>query len=1015
MNNYQFHEALMLRTPSFSYIDFNLSEIDKVVHDPFFKGALYLANPTLHRLLTVKSFQWDLFTAKEKLSIAKYYNRMAFRPTPFGVFSAFGKVNWGNEKQIRLANFNNNRLHLLFDQDVNQKLLNGLLTPDSSQCVLPNPTLYRVASDFRFIKTSQEAGSSSLTFSLESLEINQLLLQLVEICKNGTKSIDDLVPLVSEVSMCNLDVALDYVLFLVSSQWLIFKLRLNIIGEDYPLRLFNSEHFKGLKDLKELQIIYQKILKISIADDNELLTLTKQINGLLSKLKQPVASNIFYAGLEHIATNGCIKDDWQEPLKATISAVNRLTVLQLNPALINFIQHFKKKFDRQKVPLMHAIDPYIGIGYAELENDAGSPLLDQLRFGKKSKSSSNLQWSPVHQLLISRWVAATTEGQGIVINEHDLNRLDVNPEIALSNISVMFRLVDEANFLLEAIVGGPATALIGRFTVWSKDIYCISKQIANLEQETNSEVLFAEIAQLSDTHADNINRRMHLYDYEIPINSVSLLPKENQIALSDLLVYIIDDKIMLESVSKKKIIIPRLSSAYNYARNELAVFRFLCDLQYQGMNIPAVPDLEKFFPGLSFYPRLSYNNAVLSLAKWYLETEQILELSVKDKLIALQRLEIIKSKLHWPDLIAIVKHDQQIVINLKNEVEVEFFLQVIRGASQLLIQEVLLPPSGYQPVIDENNRSLINQFVAFLYNEREIYHEKIAPDQSRSGIKQTDYILGSKWLYLKLYCNPAISNFLLIQKILPIIEKLKIQFNIGWFFIRYRDDGYHIRLRIKASEQNIGHIIKTLKRKLVKDVRIQLVRQYQADTYQPEWERYGADLMNSVESLFGASSDLVLVYLKRSIRMDFKWPYYSLAFISTAEMISVFIPELNHQINFIEQMAESFYQEFSEDKLLKIDLNDKYRELKGELKSLLDDENYYQKLKISRQHQFFLTELTRLANMDFGNQPDRKNILLADLIHMHLNRLFVDEQRKQELVVYYCLLKLKTTIKVSGK
>jgi thiopeptide-type bacteriocin biosynthesis protein len=245
----------------------------------------------------------------------------------------------------------------------------------------------------------------------------------------------------------------------------------------------------------------------------------------------------------------------------------------------------------------------------------------------------------------------------------------------------------------------------------------------------------------------------------------------------------------------------------------------------------------------------------------------------------------------------------------------------------------------------------------------------------------------------------------------PVILKLKQMFGIAWFFIRYRDEGYHIRLRIKSQEKCIGLIIKLMKRQLMKDVRLQLVREYLADTYKPEWERYGPDVMHQVENVFGASSDLIVHYIKEAVSVNFKMPYYSVAFVSVKQMIETFIPDLTAQIIFLDQMVTSFYWEFSDDKLLKLDLNEKYRELKIELKSILSDSDYYRDLQIAEIHHTFVAQLNALVRNKALKHDQRKHQLLADLIHMHLNRLFVDDQRKQELVVYYCLWKLKLTEK----
>ena len=53
----------------------------------------------------------------------------------------------------------------------------------------------------------------------------------------------------------------------------------------------------------------------------------------------------------------------------------------------------------------------------------------------------------------------------------------------------------------------------------------------------------------------------------------------------------------------------------------------------------------------------------------------------------------------------------------------------------------------------------------------------------------------------------------------------------------------------------------------------------------------------------------------------------------------------------------------------------------------------------------FDRRISGLLKVAMGFSRERREQLLADIIHMHLNRLFADRQREQELVVYYCLHK----------
>ena len=89
----------------------------------------------------------------------------------------------------------------------------------------------------------------------------------------------------------------------------------------------------------------------------------------------------------------------------------------------------------------------------------------------------------------------------------------------------------------------------------------------------------------------------------------------------------------------------------------------------------------------------------------------------------------------------------------------------------------------------------------------------------------------------------------------------------------------------------------------------------------------------------------------------------------------------------------------------------KYRELKNEIKGLLNGQGYYEILKLSEWSRLFEEKTVHVLKATSGFTSKRKTQLLADLIHMHLNRLFIDRQRNQELIIYYCLYKHQISVK----
>jgi thiopeptide-type bacteriocin biosynthesis protein len=475
---------------------------------------------------------------------------------------------------------------------------------------------------------------------------------------------------------------------------------------------------------------------------------------------------------------------------------------------------------------------------------------------------------------------------------------------------------------------------------------------------------------------------------------------------------VIGDELVMESRSLKKVIIPRLASAFNYGRNNLALFRLLCDLQYQGVQGSYTLDLEQYFPGMAHYPRVVYKQTILCAAVWHLSAQELRELKEAGPTEAVIRFKVLRDKLKIPAVIALSRFDQQLVFNLDREDEVVFLLDCLKLADKAVLQEFFLPAGR---AVVKAEKPLVNQFVAFLYREETVYPGTRAPEPVARRQVGKEYILGSRWLYLKLYCLPAIANDLLVKKLLPLLTQFKQPDLLSWFFIRYHDAGYHIRLRLEIREPVAGDILAALKKRLAETVRYHLIREYQADTYRREMERYGPDMIEPVEAFFYGSSELVIRYIKVAGRRSFPYSYHSLAFVSVSYLLDRFMAVADDRVAFLEQMVHTFYAEFATDKSLKIGLDQKFRELKAEINRLLGNGGYYKSLDLEKWADLYAVKIAGLLKKAALFKPKRRMQLLADLVHMHLNRLFVDRQRNQELIVYYCLYKHQLSVNARQK
>lgn len=109
----------------------------------------------------------------------------------------------------------------------------------------------------------------------------------------------------------------------------------------------------------------------------------------------------------------------------------------------------------------------------------------------------------------------------------------------------------------------------------------------------------------------------------------------------------------------------------------------------------------------------------------------------------------------------------------------------------------------------------------------------------------------------------------------------------------------------------------------------------------------------------------------------------------------------------LSHLSASLYKEFGETKELKIQLASKYREMSklpgvfpGKANDIL-----FAKLRLRGLEGSLKKALEYVARRTGFFPVVKKKKLISDLMHMHLNRLLVDQPRQQELVLYYCLWK----------
>jgi len=968
---YSFLNHLVLRTPFYSVDAYSPDKLPEVLEQQAFRNAIMLASPGLYRSIEKKGFRYEALGEKERLTLFKYYNRMSFRPTPFGAFAAVSLIGWSAKQQIRLAPPGSAVLTLL--PSLEAKILTGADVPVKETLVFVNPTACRFGENWRFIRSSATV-SGKLEFSLQAVAAAPLLDHLFGLAGSRTLSVGHLTREIALSTGCSEAEAANYAAFLLKEQVLVTDQVPGLI--ELPLPKDRISIPVG-RQVPETQISFPP-------DEDGRRVMTP-----------------YYAGMQITTERGGVDPEIQERLRSVLHVLARIVPDNGIQALEDFKKAFKSRFDLQKIPLLTALDPDAGISYEDLHTEpAGNLLPGGLRSRNSDAKHQAIEWTAVNRMFLKVWLQNPRRGQNdpVSIQDEDLKALTgATSEKSLPpSLAVLFTR-SEGHLVLESAGGATATALIGRFSIFDTDTDRLVREISSAEISKNPDILFAEVHQRSNNHIDNINRRVQVYDHVIPLNVFPHAHEKAHIFPDDLLVSVRNNKVLLESASLGKRIVPRMPTAYNYQHNELALFRFLCDLQYEGLQSNLTFDPEKIFPGLGFYPRFCYRDCILSLAKWIFDQEQVGPLLANP--CSLGRLHLFCHEHGIPRHISLTQGDQQLVFDLAGDQEASYFLENIRGLKTVLLREYLFPDGS---LTAGKNKRHSGQYLAFLKKERPVYHGSkpgVLPDP-----KFTRHFLpGSDWLYLSIYCTALSADKVLQQILLPVVTSAGKNVS-GWFFIRYHAPMPHLRIRIRTSPEQTGGLLSAFNRQLSGEGG-HLIRDYKTEIYCRELERYSTDLISNVEDLFCAGSQIYMEVLNenRSKPRNELWPF---VFVYT--IISRFLAGRSAVINYLLWVKDQFLKEFKADKQLKRELDDQYREISGGLTLLLHDRDGTRLTATEGVEQYFLKIDALKAATDKQTVAEQEN-LLSDLVHMEVNRLFPSGQRQHEAVIYYCLHKYESS------
>ncbi len=273
-------------------------------------------------------------------------------------------------------------------------------------------------------------------------------------------------------------------------------------------------------------------------------------------------------------------------------------------------------------------------------------------------------------------------------------------------------------------------------------------------------------------------------------------------------------------------------------------------------------------------------------------------------------------------------------------------------------------------------------------------------------MEKRTFIPGSEWVYFKIYTGTKTADTILKNELYEYVsEMMKNDIIDKWFFIRYSDPDFHIRLRLHLKEtRNFSYIFSRLFETFYQIVETRLAWKIQCDTYQRELERYGYNSISLVEELFFIDSEFILSLLHQLDKDNFEQYRWKLALILVDSFLTAFSCDLPQKKELLNITADNYKKEFGIiQHHTKKQLDDKYRTYRKEVENTMLWENEISEtiniIKVRYETIFPIAE--KLISMErSGELQVSLKSLLTSFIHMTMNRWFRTKNRLHELVIY---------------
>ncbi|WP_168188655.1 lantibiotic dehydratase [Thermoflavimicrobium daqui] len=990
---------------------FKRDDLEKLfIEDKKFQESVLVSSKNLYLSILENNYK---LTNKHFISLLKYFIRNSTRTTPYGLtagvstgrFSEETSINIGSDSSIKkIARPDMEWLYKVIKKS--EEILGIKLRVRINNTLLNKG--YKLVNVWNtYLKSPFDKNKEIVDqVSINNTKAVQIVFNSIQ---DDFMSIKDLLTILHEhYPDVNETVFHNFISELIGKEYLISDLRENLLNNHqfetlidklakYQIR---SDYFDKLESIEE-KITYYNHLEIGKGIDTYV--------SLINQMEEIATSQNYlqvdmYRNPEQMDLDQNTKNDVEE----LADFLSIFATPREESSLQNYKNKFIDKYGRREVNLLEVIDEVYGIGLPNrteenmIQRDQ-EDILEEYLNNRLIYCLENQQ----NEISISEEFVSNLRRRSIeeeaYANSNDKKSLPRSIELSLF---ILDNQKDQRRYICSPLIGSESAGQsIGRFMHLLNNKEEILHNLKQVEQTSNKETVEITFIPKIGRNA-NVMACETFRDTFLEFGSKTHLPEKKSISLEDIYIGLKGNHFYFRSKSTNNILSFSVNNKFN-SNYYPPLFKFMIDASRDRQKniFHVIQVIDRISRKFIKFPRVSYKNLILSPAVWRLESSffkrgnQIVSKNEFTKLLAEYRL-----KYKIPDQVFVQEWDQRLLLDLNDQQCIELLYSFYRKNDKIKLLETIFKTNDQITKDSEGNRYL-SEFVFLLQQkrpEKQIFNMDKAVEKISNVSEDSDqrvFFPFSRWMYLKMYIQPELENEVLISYIYQFANKL-VALNLAkkFFFIRYKDNKQHIRLRFDlAMDIDFNHLLKETIRFSEELKRLKIMGAWSIDSYERELERYGGmQCIEQAEEFFYDDSLATIEILKAMEENNITMDEDTIVVISLAKLMHDAGISIEKQFEILDSVVkkDDYRDLFNKDRKnwIKMINSDHNWE---ELRSTDDGLRLFHILeKRSDSILRYWTQVEEEAMRgSITNSP--KHILLS-LIHMHFNRFFGVDKNKEK-------------------